>query len=125
MTWTFPPILRVWQDITKQAAAWSRLPLLPTTESCLLGIRKKQGRDKQKYRCAELAFVVFKRLIATQWKSPSAPDIHRWTSDLLHWANVELHALNTLRDIGVVINGADIWDSFVDQLKENDDTRTP
>ncbi|KAJ1131655.1 hypothetical protein NDU88_009990 [Pleurodeles waltl] len=82
-------------------------------------------RDSEIVRCADLAFVILKRLIATQWKSPSAPDSRHWIADVQHWVNAEIQVLHTLRDIGVVVKRTDIWDSFADQLQEKDDTRPP
>ncbi|KAJ1110686.1 hypothetical protein NDU88_008034 [Pleurodeles waltl] len=125
MTWSCPSVLRVWHDVTAQTAAWSGLPLLPTPESCLLGVRRRRGKEKQRHRCADLPFVLLKRLIVFQWKSPIAPDIHRWSSELLHWARAEAQVLHTLCDSGVVVKGADIWDSFIEQLEQKDDTRPP
>ncbi|KAJ1172973.1 hypothetical protein NDU88_004815 [Pleurodeles waltl] len=115
----------MWHDATQQIATWSRLPLIPTPESCILGTRRRRNKDKQKHRCTDFAFVTLKRLIATQWKSPGAQDIHRWTKDLTHWTNAEIQVLRTLRDIGIEVKDADIWDTFLDQLQEKDDTRPP
>ncbi|KAJ1097101.1 hypothetical protein NDU88_002228 [Pleurodeles waltl] len=106
-----------------QTAVWSRLPLLPTPESCLLGVRQRRRKEKQRHWCADLAFALLKRLIAIQWKLPSAPDIHRWSSELLHWARAEAQVLHTLRDSGVVVKGADIWDSLIEQLEQKNETR--
>ncbi|KAJ1188668.1 hypothetical protein NDU88_005427 [Pleurodeles waltl] len=115
----------MWHDATQQIATWSGLPLIPTPESCILGIHHRRNKDKQKHRCVDLEFVMLKRLIATQWKSPGAPDIYRWTKDLIHWAKAEIQVLNTLRDTGIEVKNADIWETFLDQLQEKDDTRPP
>ncbi|KAJ1191085.1 hypothetical protein NDU88_000401 [Pleurodeles waltl] len=58
-------------------------------------------------------------------KTNRRTEIRKWIKDLIQWVKAEIQVLHTLRDTGIKIKNADIWDTFLDQIQEKDDTRPP
>ncbi|KAJ1216248.1 hypothetical protein NDU88_003852, partial [Pleurodeles waltl] len=65
------------------------LALIADPGSCLLGLRKRPRKQRYLHKFIDLAFLMYKRLIAIHWKAPKAPDRKSWHSLILRWARTE------------------------------------
>ncbi|KAJ1166681.1 hypothetical protein NDU88_007078 [Pleurodeles waltl] len=91
----------------------------------LLGIGLCPKKLKRTYQCIALALVLYRRLVAMQWKAQSAPSVAQWREELIRWAKAEAQTLQNLLDKGILVKGLDTWNSFVIVAENKDDERPP
>ncbi|KAJ1129535.1 hypothetical protein NDU88_007903 [Pleurodeles waltl] len=125
MVWSCHPVNTAWQRITDTTADIAAHTIAPTPESCLLGICRRDKGDKHLRKFIDLAFVVYKRLIATHWKAPHALSYAAWLRDLHSRSQAEAQTLRQLQHRGLIQGGAEIWDNFVVSIEARDYTYPP
>ncbi|KAJ1215917.1 hypothetical protein NDU88_003523 [Pleurodeles waltl] len=101
------------------------LGTLGASESCLLGMRIRAKQHIYIHRFADLAFIMYKRLIAMNWKASRVLELHKWRATTLRWAGTETRVLQALRDNGQARTGYDTWEELVTKLEIKNDERLP
>ena len=88
-----------------------QLPVTPLV--CLLGTTKHTKRNKFSLRFANLAMVLFKKLIAKRWKASNPPTLSEWLRDVHKWATAEADFLTNI----IKQKGGDTlttpWDTYL------------
>ncbi|KAJ1198840.1 hypothetical protein NDU88_002679 [Pleurodeles waltl] len=125
MVWECQTINLAWQHVTEVTAEISSHTLVPTPDSCLLGIRHRTKAGKHTHRFIDLGFVVHKRLIATHWKAPHAPSYASWLRELCSRSQAEAQTLRSLQHRGLNLAGLETWDTFVVAMEARDDMYPP
>ena len=93
-----------------------QLPVNPLV--CLLGTTKRTKKNKFPLRFADLAMVLFKRLIAKKWKASLPPTLTEWLREVHKWATAEADFLTGI----VRQKGGDTvttpWDLYLIKIAE-------
>ncbi|KAJ1157922.1 hypothetical protein NDU88_010619 [Pleurodeles waltl] len=122
MVWDFPLLSAAWRHITETTAEITNHALVLNPESYLLGLHQWAKGDKQFHRFIDLAFITFKRLIATHWKAPHVPSHVRWLQGLLQWSHAKAQTLRLLQSKGLAGGGCEVWDAFTVNIEAENDT---
>ncbi|KAJ1104957.1 hypothetical protein NDU88_002365 [Pleurodeles waltl] len=122
---TCPQMAEAWQRVTDTVTEITNSTLPVTPESCLLGLRRRNKGDKQIHRYIDLAFALFKRLIATHWKAPHTPGHSNWQRDLMQASQAEAYTLRQLQRRELAQGGYDIWDAFIVAMEAKNDAHPP
>ncbi|KAJ1136101.1 hypothetical protein NDU88_002519 [Pleurodeles waltl] len=125
MVWECPRLGGGWERVVKTLAEITGLNLNMDPRSCLLGLRPRTKRNKHSHRFVDLAYVIYKRLIAMSWKARNMPDLKVWLALTLRWARAEHQLLINLARRGLGRMGEEAWGVLVSRLEAKNDERPP
>ena len=126
MVWSCPVIALAWQTMADILSMVVGAPIVLSPESCLLGIRPVSKQNKCKNKLTNLAFALFKRLIAMHWKSQLAPKIDLWLKILLKWTQAESDFLADNKSHGEInAENTRMWNQYVSIIMAKNDDKPP
>lgn len=112
MFWSCPNLNMFWSDIFKTFTYICKKPIIPDPLTAVFGVvHFNVGVSKGQSQLIAFSTLLARRLILTNWKSPSPPTHSRWVSDVMSF--LQLEKIRT-----IVHNSADkfqdIWQPFLD-----------
>ncbi|KAJ1091063.1 hypothetical protein NDU88_004191 [Pleurodeles waltl] len=125
MVWNCPNIQTVWEEVVGEVSRLMGLALSADPESCLLGLRKRPKKQRHLHKFIDLAFLMYKRLIAMHWKAPKAPDLKSWYSLIIRGARTEYQVLKRMVREGRQHTGCSTWEDLVTKLEAKNDEMPP
>lgn len=115
--WDCSMALPFWKVVLKNFKGWLKRPLPESPQLCLLPNKALMppGLTKAELWLTVTGFIVAARLILCNWKSPLKPEFVEWFKLMTETAAFEKMIA---RVNNILSNTSQVWDVFVDYMKD-------